>query len=587
MTTTLPSISGVYWVDVEAVFYNDIKHAFLYSSDINDGLQVLQARMVSRLVNKDNVVPYNKIVLVLDGNPCLEKSATTRSRDEAADQAFTEASKHLQGIRTRVTAGQPWPGRNAEKLFNIALAKSYRMTNAQRVQLAQFLNGLNVGWVAFQAPCEADTAIARRCARADVVVSTDSDLLGYANVTQLVRPMRGETYGIYVMADIIAALGLPSFCHWQALCTVSKTDYSENIAGLGHVRNLETIKNLTGTTTSRVVQQYLALPFVSQKNTTNLTFVHPLNIFEQMNPTMIPFTGTVASMGRQVRQLADDLKALKRQHRAQRPAQGGGANVIGHLSGHQGPSRYRSVTPPGAAKRWNLSAPTNSIKESFSDGDDVSTTAGVRNKHDHTHSDARAEAGNGYIPQTDDTVVQYFSQAAQRGNNDAQLFLAWLYNNGGGGVDKNVKSSLRWCHKAAGCGNIAAQLMLGKMYEQGQDVEASEVEAANWYRTAAVHGVVEAQVKMGEMYENGRGVQQDDAEAFRWFHMAAKDGQVDAQVKAATWFSLGRGVEQSDVEAAKWFAKAAVQGDSEAQFNLGVMYRQGQGVDQSDVEAAK
>ncbi|KAG0246756.1 hypothetical protein DFQ27_002873, partial [Actinomortierella ambigua] len=117
------------------------------------------------------------------------------------------------------------------------------MTNG--MQLAQFLNDLNVGWLAFQAPYEADNAIARRCARADVVVSTDSDLLGYANVTQLVRPMRGEKYGIYVVADIIATLGLPSFCHWQALCTVSKTGYSDNVAGLGHVRNVEAIKNLT------------------------------------------------------------------------------------------------------------------------------------------------------------------------------------------------------------------------------------------------------------------------------------------------------------------------------------------------------
>ncbi|KAG0250666.1 hypothetical protein DFQ27_009273 [Actinomortierella ambigua] len=144
----------------------------------------------------DNVVSYNKIVLVLDDDPCLEKSVTTRTRDEAADQAFAEASQHLQGIRTRVTAGQRWPGRNAEKLFNAALKRSFRMTNGQRVQLAQFLNGLDVSWVAFQAPYEADTEIAQRCENADVVVSTDSDLLGYANVTQLVRVIRGETYGI-------------------------------------------------------------------------------------------------------------------------------------------------------------------------------------------------------------------------------------------------------------------------------------------------------------------------------------------------------------------------------------------------------
>ncbi|KAG0250667.1 hypothetical protein DFQ27_009274 [Actinomortierella ambigua] len=51
-------------------------------------------------------------------------------------------------------------------------------------------------------------------------------------------------------------------------------------------------------------------------------------------------------MGSQVRQLVDDLKALKRQHRAQRPA-------------------GRSVTPLDAAKRWNVGAPAFTPKERY------------------------------------------------------------------------------------------------------------------------------------------------------------------------------------------------------------------------------
>ncbi|KAF9160034.1 hypothetical protein DFQ26_005934 [Actinomortierella ambigua] len=197
------------------------------------------------------------------------------------------------------------------------------------------------------------------------------------------------------------------------------------------------------------------------------------------------------------------------------------------------------------------------------------------------------DINSGRFPQTDDNVVRHFCQAARQGNSDAQLFLAWIYGHDGGIVNKSAENSVWWYHKAARCGSATAQLTLGEMYEQGQGVEASEMEAVNWYRKAAVHGVVKAQVKMGEMYEEGRGVQQDDAEAFRWFRMAAEDGQADAQVKVATWFSLGRSVEQSDTEAAKWFIKAAEQGNAEAQFHLGCMYDQGQEVKQSDIEAAK
>ncbi|KAG0238384.1 hypothetical protein BGW42_005617 [Actinomortierella wolfii] len=183
------------------------------------------------------------------------------------------------------------------------------------------------------------------------------------------------------------------------------------------------------------------------------------------------------------------------------------------------------------------------------------------------------------LPQTDDD--------AQQGNEDAQLFLGWIYRHGGEFTKKNVEGSAWWYRKAAERGNATAQPMLGEIYENGHGVNASVIEASTWYHKAAVHGVAKAQVKLGEMYSEGRGVEQYDVEAFKWCRMAADQGHGDAQAMVGTWYSLGCGVDQSDVEAVKWFIKAAEQGNADAQNTLGWMYQEGRGVEQNDIEAIK
>jgi TPR repeat protein len=84
------------------------------------------------------------------------------------------------------------------------------------------------------------------------------------------------------------------------------------------------------------------------------------------------------------------------------------------------------------------------------------------------------------------------------------------------------------------------------MYEKGEGVSQSDVEAAKWYRKAAEQendsalnsltamcnrGSSVAQFNLGLMYEEGDGVAQDDDEAAKWFQQAADQGHKIAKSK--------------------------------------------------------
>jgi hypothetical protein len=54
-----------------------------------------------------------------------------------------------------------------------------------------------------------------------------------------------------------------------------------------------------------------------------------------------------------------------------------------------------------------------------------------------------------------------------------------------------------------------------------------------------------AQVELGRAYEDGTGVAQDDAKAVEWFPKAAEQGNSQAQNSLGVMYALGRGVERN------------------------------------------
>ena len=83
--------------------------------------------------------------------------------------------------------------------------------------------------------------------------------------------------------------------------------------------------------------------------------------------------------------------------------------------------------------------------------------------------------------------------------------------------------------KAANSGNRLAQYNLGWMYDEGEGVPEDNVKAIEWYQKAAEQGYADAQVNLGVMYDQGEGVPEDNVKAIEWFEKAAEQGDADAQ----------------------------------------------------------
>ena len=159
-------------------------------------------------------------------------------------------------------------------------------------------------------------------------------------------------------------------------------------------------------------------------------------------------------------------------------------------------------------------------------------------------------------------------------------------------------------HALAQGGSAPAQLRLGNLYERGEGVLQSFVEATRCYRSAAEQGSVPAMDRLGEiyltgmaapqtatpaalhhieeraseesllkrLYPQGLAVPQDLAQAADWNSRAAHAGHAAAQARLAYQFASGLGQTRDLVEAERWFAAAADQGHPAGQLGLGMLY---------------
>ncbi len=73
-------------------------------------------------------------------------------------------------------------------------------------------------------------------------------------------------------------------------------------------------------------------------------------------------------------------------------------------------------------------------------------------------------------------------------------------------------------------GNAEAQLKLAQLYQEGKGVAQNLPEAFNWSKKAAEQGLAQAQLLLGQMYATGKGVAKDAKEATKWIQKAADQG---------------------------------------------------------------
>ncbi len=129
--------------------------------------------------------------------------------------------------------------------------------------------------------------------------------------------------------------------------------------------------------------------------------------------------------------------------------------------------------------------------------------------------------------------LEKLRQAANLGHSPSQFYLSKLYENGRGGVGKDLGEARRWTERAAQNGNRHAMHNLGIAYVDGKGGPKNTTTAAQWFRRAADLGLVDSQYNLGALHEQGLGVSQNGAEAYKWYLIAARTGDEEARKSAA------------------------------------------------------
>ena len=108
------------------------------------------------------------------------------------------------------------------------------------------------------------------------------------------------------------------------------------------------------------------------------------------------------------------------------------------------------------------------------------------------------------VPQNAEKAVEWFTKAAEQGDDEAQFQLGYLYSKGEGVVKNNAIAFYRY--QQAEQGNVGAQYNLGLMYYNGDGLAKESTKAYELFIKAADNGDEYAQFVLGLMYKTGEGV---------------------------------------------------------------------------------
>ena len=174
---------------------------------------------------------------------------------------------------------------------------------------------------------------------------------------------------------------------------------------------------------------------------------------------------------------------------------------------------------------------------------------------------------------------------AEEGDVAAQTLLGLIYE-GGYGVPQNLEEAVAWYEFAAAGGEREAQFALGMMFLEGRGVTRDRDRAADYLELAAAGGKTAAKYNLGLLYLEGQVRPPDIAKAAGLFGEAAEAGSPDAQYVLAQLYTDGRGVSEDQAAATQWFAEAARLGHMEAQVEYGIRLFNGDGIGKNEEAAA-
>jgi hypothetical protein len=119
-------------------------------------------------------------------------------------------------------------------------------------------------------------------------------------------------------------------------------------------------------------------------------------------------------------------------------------------------------------------------------------------------------------------------------------------------------TALPMLRQAADAGNDYAQVLLAQILLNGRAGVTDPVEAANLYQKLAVQDpgkskyVAIAQLNLAALYWSGRGVEKDTTRALKLYRQSADNGSIDAQKTLVGVYYRGDGGPKDLVQAFKW-----------------------------------
>jgi len=223
-------------VDMQGSFFTTIRYAYANCSSH----EVAHAIVLKTL--ERSIVDRTAAVLYFDGAQCKEKVMTQHQRLKTRTKAIDDADKHVVTFEDHMAKG----GRLGKRHFaNVKkqLTTAFRWNEEARHGLVHFLR--NRGWEVVQCATEADLRIATETGEGDIVISGDSDLFVYKQVTTVWRPLRGGGFLEYRKPAVLSALGFETAEQLTALGIVSTNDYNRSVFGLGCETNYKIIKDIS------------------------------------------------------------------------------------------------------------------------------------------------------------------------------------------------------------------------------------------------------------------------------------------------------------------------------------------------------
>ncbi|KAG0284183.1 hypothetical protein BGZ98_006017, partial [Dissophora globulifera] len=232
-------------VDLAGGYYPIIRR--VYGSNTLDDAHAAVEWQLKQVGKQDDIVVY------IDGEAAEEKRSTHTERAGRRAKALDKAEEVIDMLDQRISSNNR-VSKNQISKAEKHLMDSFSWSSEAKDSLVTFLR--TTGWQVIECGTEADIEIARDCGPKDIVVTRDSDFIGYATVKTIWRLIGKRRVLQYSVESLLAAIKLTR-AQLTVLCIVSHNDYSKNIHGLGPETNYKNIKNLEEQDVPNMVQAYL------------------------------------------------------------------------------------------------------------------------------------------------------------------------------------------------------------------------------------------------------------------------------------------------------------------------------------------